>query len=322
MFTLDASSLTSFQRCKRQYVISRDYLPKKWKPKSLLSYCLRKAIFDLSNGVEARVAAKDARIRFTEIASNAGLDFPGNSFVLAKDMCAVMEIVVRCISKLILLVVDEADDVLLAEDTVWKTLSWQDDSGQLHRWIFVDDPSEDRLVSEAHGWYVAGDIMLSRAPMTLHVVEIGRMRNGRFRSPWTTAYVLSMLPHTDYHFLSPKGEELHGKWTPRQLSDESHPDYDEWADRVQHEGLATRLVRHHSVKCPEERLCAETTEMVKSEALAMQHAQHEWSRYPMSRGACDVYSPCVYMPVCYSTELVEIDSMPLYVERKEDSVLA
>ena len=323
VFTLDASSLSQWQSCKRKYVINRDYVPRKWRPKNLLAKCLREAIFQISNGADAVKAADDARVAFLRIANEPGLDYPDyDTYQISKDMCAVMDVVIRCISKLVLLAVEEADDIMVSGDVIWKTLCWQDESGLLHRWVFLDKPDNDKIITEGHSWYVAGDIMLSRLPMTLHVVDIGRMRQGRFRSPWTTAYVLSMLPNTDYHFLSPRGEELKGKWNPKYLSDQAYDDYDEWADRIHHEGMAMRLIQHIPVKCPEISACNETDRMVVNEAHDMRDAILAWNKYPMNRGSCDLYSACPHQNLCYSVLPVNIASSSLYIPRKTDSVLA
>ena len=321
MFTLDAYALSSWQRCHRKWVIDRDWHPKRWRPKSLLALCLRQGLYAISNGAAPVAAAREARVRFMETAANAGLDFPGGDpYRLSKDMCAVMDVVLRCVAKLVLLEMSLAPDVALSDDVVWSTLAWADGSGQLHRWIFVDAADDGRLVSEAHSWFVAGDVMLSRMPMTLHVCEIGRMSKGRFRSPWTQAYFLPQMHNAAYHFLSPTGLDLKGAWETKYLTDDAYPDYDEWSDKLFKEGLAIKLLTHHNVKCPEERLCQEASEQVLREALEMREAMDEWRRWPMTRGACDLLSPCAHQQVCYSDKPVQIDSHPLYVRRAQDPV--
>ena len=322
-FVIDAASITAWQSCRRRYLLSSAYYPHKWRPRSLLSSCLRSAIYEVSNGADPVTAAKDARVRFMQTAVDAGLDMPpgGDPYQLAKDCCAIIDVVPRCVAKLILLTVQPAPDIELEFDTHWHPLAWADDSGGLHRWVFTDRTDADRIHAEAISWYVAGDVMLARVPMTLHFVELGQMRKGRLRSPWTQAYRLSALRNSDYHFRAKSGAALKGQWETLYLADNVHQDVDEWAERAWTEGAATSWMRHVDVKVSSEDACALTTKMVRDESREMRKAlDSQWSRgwqqYAMARGACDgPFIPCVFQPACFAPQPVTIDKIGLYTKR-------
>jgi len=328
MFVIDAASLTKFQTCRRLYLLSTAYHPRKWRPRSLLSACLRDAIYQVSNGADPVLAAKDARLRFMQTAADAGLDMPpgGDPYRLAKDCCAIIDVIPRCVAKLILLTMQPAPDLELEFDTHWRTLAWADDSSALHRWVFVDRIDPERIESEGHSWYVAGDVMLSRTPMTLHFVELGQIRKGRMRSPWTQAYYLPALRNGDYHFRAKSGAALKGQWETRYLADDTHADVNEWAGRAWTEGAAVTWMQHVNVTVPSEDACAATTQMVRNEARDMRRAvdgqwSREWHQYPMARAACDgPFLPCVFQPACYAPSVVNLSTIPLYVPRGHGTI--
>lgn len=322
-FVIDAASLSAWQACRRRYLLNSSWHPKRWRPRSLLSACLRDAIYAVSNGADPVTAAKDARVRFMQTAADAGLDTePGaDPYRLAKDYCAVMDVVVRSVARLILLTVQPAPDLELEFDTRWRTLGWADDSGALHRWVFVDRVDTDRMLSETHSWYVAGDVMLARVPMTLHFIEIGQTRKGRFRSPWTQAYRLPALRNSDYHFRAKSGAALKGQWETKYLADDAYADVDEWAERAWTEGAAVSWMQHVNVTVPDEEACAAATKMVRDEAREMRKAvegqwSREWHQYAMARGVCDgPFLPCVFQNLCYAPQPVQIEKHSLYVRR-------
>src|ERR1700675_1293833 len=129
-FIVDAASLTSYQRCRRQYILGASWHSKKWRAKSLFSSCLRQAIYEISNGVDPAHASKESRVRFMQTAADAGLDMEpgGDPYQLAKDCCAILDVVPRCVAKLILLTVQPAPDLELDHDIHWHPLAWADDS--------------------------------------------------------------------------------------------------------------------------------------------------------------------------------------------------
>ena len=322
-FIVDAASLSAWQACRRRFLLSSAWHPKKWRPRSLLSSCLRQAIYDISNGADPKHASKESRVRFMQTAADAGLDMEpgGDPYQLAKDCCAILDVVPRCVAKLILLTVQPAPDIKLDPDIHWHPLAWADDSGALHRWVFTDRTDADRMHSEAISWYVAGDVMLSRVPMTLHFIRVGRMEKGRMRSPWTQAYFLPQMRNADYHFRSPKGKKLQGTWETKYLVDDAYVDVDEWAERCWTEGAAIEWMQHVNVKVPDEDACATTEAMVRMEAQEMRFAAEsqwapKWDKYAMARGVCDgPFLPCVYQNLCYAPQPVVIEKNGLYVRR-------
>lgn len=327
-FTLNAADLTAWHRCRREYVLHTEWQPRKWKPKSLLAHCLRKAIVAVSSGIDPAIAARDACTLLVQHAGDDGLDMPPltDTYRLGQDMCAVIEIVTRCLTKLVLLELRDAPDLEIDNGIIWQTMASADESGVLHRWTFVDKLNWDTRVRELHSWYVAGDLMLSRTPMTLHFLRVGHIHEGRWRSPWTTAYTHPTISRMGYHFRTPTGREFKG-WEPIYLSDDKTLNLDEWADRCFDEGQARMLMEHAQVAVPTDNECAAVTREIINEAREMRHVQGwDWRGFAMQRPACDrIGGPCSFQTVCYAegpASTVNLDSLSLFRPKVDTKLFA
>jgi len=281
----------------------------------LFTATLRRAIFQVSNGTPVEDAVNDAKSRYMLEASNPGLDLPPGSkpYTIARDWCAMLDTVVRGAARLTLLTVKESKQTKLSENVKWQVRSWADESGQLHRWIIVDSWSQDDLYRELHGWHTFGDIAVTQCPLMLHVVEIGSQRNGRRASSWARAFQHPAIPHLKLRFRKSDGSALDG-WRSYYLADAQNPDPDGWVEQMALEGECERLMRHITINVPPKQVCEDTVQQIVYEAHRYDEARSstQWHDQPMSRGACDGYSPCVYQPVCYSEKLVNIEELGLY----------
>jgi hypothetical protein len=326
-FTLNAADLTAWQRCRREYVLRTEWQTRRWKPKALLAYCLRKAIVAVSAGVDPAVAARDATLLLVQHAADDGLDMPPGSdtYRLGQDLCAVIEVVTRCLAKLVLLELRNAPDLEIDDGIIWQTSAWADESGVLHRWAFVDRLDWDTRVRELHSWFVAGDLMLSRTPMTLHFLRVGRLHEERWRSPWTTAWILPALRNGNFHFRSPQGRELRGEgWKAIYLSEDKDLDPNEWADRCFDEGQSRTLMEHASVTVPTDDECAAVTLDIRKEAKEMRRVVGcDWQDFAMQRPACDrIGGPCAFQTACYAAGPVDLSSSRLFRPRVDTKVFA
>jgi hypothetical protein len=147
--------------------------------------------------------------------------------------------------------------------------------------------------------------------MMLHILQIGQQRNGRRASSWARAFRHPGLDSLKLHFKKKDGSALIG-WKPVYLTDTAMTP-DEWVDRMAAEGECERLMRHIVVNVPSDRTCDDTRQQIITEAYAMDAVKkHSWEGIPMSRGACDVYNPCVYQAICYSEKLVDINNLGIY----------
>lgn len=329
-FILDAVSIDLWQRCRRQALLSTDWKPRKWRPKSLFTAILRQSVYNLSNGGDKEALVSDGTARFLREAANPGLELPhgSNPYAVAREWVTLLSTVVRAVSHLTLLTVKMPKPVVLNEDLLWQPLAWADDSGQLHRWVVTDHWDEDAKYRELHSWRTIGDIVMTEAPMMLHVVEIGNQHEGRRASSWTRAWQHPGLPSTKTRFRSPKGEPLRG-WKPLYLADDRNANHDDWVAQMMREGEVSRLVKHVTVNVPSQTVVEDTRSQLIMEGEALRMAtltrlDSSWKAYPMSRAACDGFVPCAYQAVCYSdpAKLVQIADLGLYLAKDEVIVLA
>ena len=313
---LDATLLTTYQSCRRKFILNSQWRSLRWRPKALFDACLRRAIVQISSGADPVAMATEAKAAFMQTAAEPGLDVLGNPFVIARDWCVMLDTILRAIGKLTLLCIKDVASVRLNSQFSWSPLAHQDDSGQLHRWITVDSWSDDDLMREMHSWYVTGDIALTRMPMMLHVIVIGRMYKGRRASPWARAWQHPGIPTLRLRF------KHFENWKPVYLADRpGDEDADSWVEQLYKEGVVPSLMHHVMVNVPSVAVCIDTQQQVMLEASAMRDLLNDTSlasyrAVPMSRPACDGMVPCHFQPVCFNDKLVTIDSLGLYKERE------
>ena len=151
--------------------------------------------------------------------------------------------------------------------------------------------------------------------MVLHAIVLGQNRDGRFLSPWTRTYVHPAMPALRWRWTKPEDTS----WKPVQLLDQSRLDVSEWIDKAWEQGAIQPLLQDQEVKLPSDSVCRDTKYQIVREASEMARLIEERRSYlaePMSRGACDLYSPCHYQPVCHVPEPVDLVQIGLYVNRK------
>lgn len=327
-FTLDAPSLTHWQDCRRRYLLGAEWQAVRWRPKTLLDACLRRGVYELSNGADVEAVVVNAQTYLMEAAADPGLDVQGYPpYPLAKDLTSALETILRSVARLVLLTLHDVAPVRLNSQMEWRPLAWADDSGELHRYITVDRLTEDRIAAACHGWSVIGDIAATGCPMTLHIVEIGQQRRGRYTSAWTRAFRHPAMPSLGLRFNKKDGTAL-TRWQSVYLADMPAQDPKEWVDRMWAEGAAQKAMHHFGVEVPGAQVIQRTLSDIMYEGVRMREAQEDagavpWSSLPMSRKACDaIGNPCVFQSVCYAPDIVPVDSLGLYTRRSETKVLA
>lgn len=321
---LDATSLTHRQDCARRHLLELDWFPRKWRAKHLFDFLLIRAILAISITKDPITMADEARTRFLESAANPGLDLPYgiDTYVVAKDWCAMLETIPRAIAKLSLLTIKPAGIVQLNSSTSWRTSSFVDDSGTLHRWLTVDRWNEDALAREMHGWHAFGDMAVLRAPMMIHAIEIGQMRKERRASPWARGWRHPSMPNVNgVHFKHRDGSSFSG-WTAMYLADVSHIDADDWVEAMFRDRAVESLIHHVTLNAPSDGVCDDTRQQILIEAARMDEAamgrvSMPWSAVPMSRGACDNLVPCPYQMACYSENIVDLAATGMYTRREK-----
>lgn len=299
---LDASILSSYQQCKRKHALASQFRSRRWRPRLLFEHWLRYGIRALSNGAALLPTVAHCKASLLSACANPGLDTSANPYSQAKDWAAAIDTVLHASSRLTLLTIRDIPPVPLAPDLQWRLTSPVDDSGTLHRWIAVSRWDEDELSRAAHGWWVFGDMCALRANLMLHVVEVGQLRGKQRRdSVWTRAYRHPTIPHLPLMFRKSDGSEAFGGRIPAYLADLPQQDVASWVDQLFACGLAKEKMRHVTLACPNDAVCADTVRQIIQEATAIQSLSSNtgYSTHPMSHSACDGNPPCPFQPICY-----------------------
>jgi hypothetical protein len=328
----DALSLTSFQACRRRALLYRDWLPYRYRPKTLFDSCLRYAVRTLSSTdpPPPQNVAASARASFFARTARPGLDLPGKEvYAAAKEWSAILDTVILSIARLRLLVLHPLDDLRVSDGLSWRFLALgQDDSGMLHRWITVNRWDDNAFRREMHGWPVMGDIAMAQAPLNLHVVVLGSMRDGHHHSPWGRRFRHNTMPSLHPHFRSPNGEPLKG-WRPEYLAELAGTDAnpDAWVDQMWKEGAGAGLLHHPVIDCPGSSAIDDIQRQIEAEAFEFERRSAEvppygegWQASAMSRGACDwVGGRCAFQACCHTERAIGAGEMEEigYVQRSE-----
>lgn len=308
-FLIDASLIIDFQACRRRYLLSRKWRPQRWQAKLLFDSCLRRAILSLGEGKDVKDVISEASSRFMSTGANAGLDVVGvDPYTVAQDYCAMLETVLHAISKRNVPKMKEIKAVKIGRDIDWVFLAYQDIHGELHRTITVDRWDDERLTQEMHSWYVFGDIAAAGKPMNLHVIEIGRMRDGRRHSPWVRAWEQEHFKGR-IMFQKKSGGKLEGAWKPIFLPDTDRYSAADWVGFMDHENVTDTLFHDVQITVPSIEHIKDFKRQVQIEARQMM----EWEEavtdpriVPMSRASCDNPYPCRFSPICFSP-IIEVD---------------
>jgi hypothetical protein len=321
---LDAHAMTTWQSCQRRHALEADWRVIRWRPSHLFANLLRRAIFSLSNAGDWESLAADAKASFLQTAANPGLDLPpgANPYTIARTWSGMFDTILASVAKTPLLTVRESPAIALSPSVTWQPRSWRDESGQLHRWLTIDDWDESAFAREMHSWRTIGDIAATRSPMMIHVIEIGRATAGGRSCPWSRAWRHPGLRTLPYRFRKPTGGELSSGWLPYHYND-TRDDAMEWAGRLVAEGEYERATHHLMMESPTDAQASAVVRDVLVESLAMRNsAERSWRDIPMSRGACDAWTPCPYLPACYGNDTSDLVTLGLFQRRGKDTLVA
>jgi hypothetical protein len=299
---IDAHDLALLQLCPRQWLLDRSYRPLRWQPRRLANAILWQGVLAMAGGTPAEEAAAEARSQFLQSAANPGLDITTDPFAAAREWCAMLDSLLRSIAREGVPSLQPLPPVRLTSQLEWQPLA-QSDGQTLHRWLMIDRWGEDDLSRELHSWKTLGDIATTRLPMTIHVLEIGRMWNGRRSSPWTRGWKHPTMPSLPMRFKG-KTKNAFKSWKPVYLAG-GRVDADDWVEQLWTEGAAQELMKRIEVRAPSDAQAAQVVRDILMEASRMRVLEEErthWSALPMSRGACDLWQACPFQSVCYSPE--------------------
>ena len=307
---LDANLLSTYQRCNRRHVLERDWRPIRWRPKSLLETALRSAILELSNGADVMITSQKAATKLLDECAHAGMDTPYDSYVLAKDYCAILYTVLEWLSRMTLLTIKPGGIVPLGEtEHCWRLSAFQDESGILHRWTVVDKWDTDTQYRELHSWQCFGDCAAANSGMMLHVIEIGRVSNSHQHTDWARCYKHPAI-HNHFRFRKVDGSKLEKSWIPVWFQGSDFNDPKVWVDLMLEDKL--QPIHHIEINLPDKKYVRDFHAQVDFEAGRIRDLG-AWDTVPLSRAACDVPYMCPWQYVCYAPPgVVNIDSIGGY----------
>ena len=293
---LSASILTDLQTCPRRLLLNQSKKPRRWHPKALFDDVLRPAILRLSHGENPTSAAVE---EFLNQCVNPGLDTEHDPFCLAQDMRAMLTTIFETLSRGTLLAMHKPPtiilDGILKGELEWHCSAFSDDSGQLHRWVTTDRIDDDFISREIHSWYVAGDMCAAQVPMTLHIIEIGRQRNGHQHSPWCKTYSHPAIPNR-FQFQTKDGHALSGDWKAHWLQ-QSTLDPKTWVDMMERDEV--KLIHARGLRQASVKKCVEFVEQVRLEAQRLAELPKDFTALPIFRPACDTPYTCPWQWECH-----------------------
>ena len=301
---LNGHLLRTWQTCQRRYQLESNYRYLRWNPNVLLNAVLRKAIAELSSGADSVSAATRAVNTFVISAKDPGFALPDgiDTYTLAMDYVATIRTIVEYLTRITLLPLTLPSSSVIRPGLDWNFLASRDETGVLHRWKFVDYINEDTVIKEVHSWEVFGDMAVADAPMTLHLVSIGR-RDGSHRiSPWCRTYKSPAMQF--YKFRKQSGDPLTASWKPVWFSENPDNDPVVWVNLMEDDKLFDGgLIQHLNLKEVSDVHIEDfrrTLEYLCTDIEAMNGVN--WNQMPMSRPACDVPYTCPHQQICYSQD--------------------
>ena len=318
-----------FQTCPRRWALEREWKVIRRRPKSIFDSCLREAVVRLSAGANPESTRAEARAQLMTEAAEPGMLLPEGAepYVIASDLCAMLDTVLTAVSRLTLLQLDPTHTIPLPDsDHSYRPLSLADESGCLHRWLTVDAWDDDAATRELHSWLTAADMAVCDAPLTLHVVVIGSRRNGRQQSPWCRAalqpirnsfrFLVPPTIHDGFRNPKPCPEDWRRVW----YADLADADPERWVDAMIKDQIMPRLLLHPAIAEFPPAVRRQTLQHLQALAEQMDRTARELRdapaeqapdqpgppepamSLPMARSACDGMVPCPWARACYRTD--------------------
>lgn len=317
---LDATSISDFQACPRRYLLNLEWKPHRWRPRTLFMATLRAGILSISNGASVEDSAAESVARFMQTAVNPGLDVLGDPYLIAKEWTSLLSSVLHTIAREIPTKLSMPPIVKVNSFLDWSPTAFIAD-GRLHRWITTDSWSPSDLPRELHSWWVLGDVCVLNLPLTLHILSIGSMRNGRRSSPFTRAWRHPGLVNLPMRFKRKDGKEFEG-WKPVYLSD-NKVSVESWTAQLIREGVTSDIIHNIPVNVPNDTQRSIVMRDILLESVRIRELTGGWMDQPMSRNACDGHVPCAFQDACYSSSpIIDISTLGLYRSREEKYALS
>jgi hypothetical protein len=308
-----AAQFQILQMCSRRAAIERDWYYRRWRPRALFNNCLSRLVAEISNGKDAEKAGQDAYTSFLEKCRNPGLElaYGVDPFKLAMDFAHALRVAAELLSRMTLLPVQSAQKIEVYPGYDWHPGVFKDESGALHWWHAIETFNNDVLASQGHSWRW-GDMAALDAPLTMHLVEIGFIRNNHLHGDLSRIFQHPAV--TKFKFKHRDGEVL-ASWKARFLQSipEKAMPMKRWCDLLDEDRV--QPIHHVTMKQPEPWQLEEFKNEVIQETNRFNQLPGNWRLAPKSRNACDILGGCPHQPLCYGPPNATPESIGGYVRR-------
>lgn len=290
--TIGGSQLRVLQDCPRRFVIEKHWRIRRWLPRALFNHCMRKAVVAISNGAEPGKTGEQMATLFLERAANPGLLIWGHSpYEMAQDFAAALRVTCELLGRTVLMPL-KPGPVMALESHSWAVESFADESGCLHWWTAVERADASEISRIGHSWRYA-DSVFAGTPLTLHLVEVGHVRNGHLHGDLTRIYQHPEV--VKYKFRHIDGRPLSG-WKPKWLQDMDRMTPKQWCDLLATDKLSP--ITHVPLKQAEGWRAEEFGQDVLAEVARTESLPEDWRDIPMTREACDRWGGCPHQNLC------------------------
>ena len=178
----------------------------------------------------------------------------------------------------------------MADGLTWHSGAYLSQNGtKLRHLVCVDRWDGMREMELRTSWQIAGECVAYQVPMDVIVLVIGSMRNGRWASPFTTAYRHPVAK--TLRFQKRSGEDFGGAWT-KVWREKDEATRDEWLDAMTEDGVLAECVHALAVDVPEW-----PTDILSVEKMKRIAAQNE-APEPQPSRCFDRMRPCPFRGCC------------------------
>jgi len=292
-------------------VLNTAWRPYRWNPKFLFDAILRRAVLHLSQGKDMEEVRTTAASQYFQSAANPGIDVT-SPYPVATEYVTLLNVLITTLPRVGIPRGLVEGSTIQLDGFFWKTSAFADPY-VLHRWITVDHWDDRRERQELHSWWVAGDIVATKKPMTLHVIEIGQMRNDKRQSLWVRGWRHPKLQNVRRVKFRLSRGTFNG-WNQVRLADLHRDDVEEWVEWLLADAVPQTLLHTIEVAPTEPQIRERVVKDLQSEFLRTgQLAPAMWRDLPMSRSSCDFPYACPFQAVCYDG--ADLEKSGLFIPR-------
>lgn len=327
---LDANSVQSWERCRRQWAFGRQYEMVRIRPLGAVYRVLREYLtIPLPKPGEKPLEPSWCRERVIQLAGERGVwtdqSHPYDQMQHYAHMAEVIARVLRQPSAGPLVVhppVPLGNAAYLSaswDGDSWQPSSYLVDGGQrLMRFVLVSGWDDDRQLGELHSWPVIGDVCVTRLSMTLRVIVIGQSRSGRRYGHWTRAR--QHPSNKALRFARRVGSEGFSENWPVVWRENSRVNSQSWVEMMARDGVLSECAFSVNVRVPNEYQRGKVLEDLARIAGEMEREKSKsGADFPMTRSACDdpIRGACPYQGVCFAPTEIEPGATGLFQTRSD-----